>query len=135
MSWFHHVTIFLYSWYAYQQKSTIFIIIASMNYPVHTIMYLYFAFSEFGLARFVKPFAKYITIMQICQMIGGITMTAIAQYHKWQDDVHDACPGATWAMCRGQNMIYIANLYLFSEMFLNAYVWKKVEAKKDRKAQ
>ncbi|CAD2219299.1 beta-ketoacyl-CoA synthase [Angomonas deanei] len=127
LSWFHHVTIFLYSWYAYQQQSSIFIVIAAMNYFVHTVMYLYFALAEAGYGRYIKPFAMYITIIQILQMIGGLTMTSMTMYYKHQAEAagdYKACEGASWAVCRGQMGIYITNMYLFSEMFLKTYVWK-----------
>ncbi|KPI88670.1 putative fatty acid elongase, partial [Leptomonas seymouri] len=55
LSWFHHVTIFLYAWMAYQQASSIWIVLASINYFVHSVMYTYFAFAEAGFKNLVKP--------------------------------------------------------------------------------
>lgn len=120
LQWFHHVTIFLYCWLAYQENSSILIVIASMNYVVHTIMYFYFAMAEAGYKSVVKPFAMYITIMQIAQMIGGLFMTGSFMMFKMQDG--DACPGSTLALARGQMVVYLFNFYLFSKMFLDTYV-------------
>ncbi|KAG5509401.1 hypothetical protein JKF63_06711 [Porcisia hertigi] len=120
LSWFHHVTIFLYAWMAYQQASSIWIVLASINYFVHAIMYTYFALAEAGFKSLVKPFAMYITLLQITQMVVGLYFTfAFIGFHKADPK---GCNGSTMALARGQCMIYFFNLYLFSEMFVKGYV-------------
>ena len=120
LSWFHHVTIFLYAWMAYQQASSIWIVLASINYFVHSIMYTYFAFAEAGFKNLVKPFAMYITLLQITQMVVGLYFTFCFMYYHKQDP--EGCNGSTMALARGQCMIYFFNFYLFSEMFVKGYV-------------
>ncbi|CAG9571252.1 beta-ketoacyl-CoA synthase [Leishmania major strain Friedlin] len=120
LSWFHHVTIFLYAWMAYQQASSIWIVLASINYFVHSIMYTYFALAEAGFKKLVKPFAMYITLLQITQMVVGLYFTfSFISYHKADPK---GCNGSTMALARGQCMIYFFNFYLFSEMFIKGYV-------------
>ncbi|CAJ1020107.1 putative GNS1/SUR4 family [Leishmania utingensis] len=120
LSWFHHVTIFLYAWMAYQQASSIWIVLASINYFVHSIMYTYFALAEAGFKSLVKPFAMYITLLQITQMVVGLYFTVSFIVHHKADP--QGCNGSTMALARGQCMIYIFNFYLFSEMFVKGYV-------------
>lgn len=120
LSWFHHVTTYLFVWYSYQQGTSIFICAAAMNYFVHSIMYFYFFLSEAGFKSLVKPFAMYITLLQITQMVVGLYFTVSFIVHHKADP--QGCNGSTMALARGQCMIYIFNFYLFSEMFVKGYV-------------
>jgi len=120
LQWFHHVTIFLCAWQAYADGSSIFICLAAMNYPVHAIMYCYFALAEAGYKKEVRPAAMYITMMQICQMIGGLIMTGSFIYYQWTEG-ENACGGTSMSVARSQLFIYVANFYLFSKMFLEGY--------------
>jgi elongation of very long chain fatty acids protein 6 len=121
LSWFHHVTTYLFAWYSYQQGTSIFICAAAMNYFVHSIMYMYFALSEAGYKNLVKPFAMYITLLQITQMVCGLFISGYVVYqHLFVGN--SACPGTTLSAGRTQLIIYIFNFYLFSEMFVKGYI-------------
>ncbi|KAG5509399.1 hypothetical protein JKF63_06709 [Porcisia hertigi] len=124
LSWFHHVTTYLFAWYSYQQGSSIFIYAAAMNYFVHSIMYMYFALAEAGFKNLVKPFAMYITLLQITQMIGGLFVSGYAIFQKLTEDpkTSSICPGVSLSIARTQLVVYIFNFYLFSEMFIKGYV-------------
>ncbi|KAK7197495.1 fatty acid elongase [Novymonas esmeraldas] len=124
LSWFHHVTTYLFAWYSYQQGTSIFICAAAMNYFVHSIMYMYFALSEAGFKNLVKPFAMYITLLQITQMVGGLFVSGYVLVQKLNDDATKAssCPGTSTSTARTQLVIYIFNFYLFSEMFVKGYL-------------
>lgn len=129
LQYFHHTSMFLFVWLAYEQGSTIFICAAVMNYAVHTIMYFYFAMAEAGFKRLVKPFAMYITILQLLQMMGAMYVAAYVIYHKRMDAAAGlapgsagSCPGTSLTNARFQLTIYSFFLYLFGEMFYNAYV-------------
>ncbi|KPA77237.1 putative mitochondrial beta-ketoacyl-CoA synthase,beta-ketoacyl-coenzyme A [Leptomonas pyrrhocoris] len=121
LSWFHHVTTFLFAWYSYQQGTSIFILAAAMNYFVHSIMYAYFALSEAGYKNLVKPFAMYITLLQITQMVGGLFVSSYVVYQKVSYG-ESACSGTSMSAGRTQLVIYIFNFYLFSEMFVKGYI-------------
>ncbi|CCW64236.1 unnamed protein product [Phytomonas sp. EM1] len=124
LSWFHHVTTYLFVWFAYQEGSSIFVVAASMNYVVHTIMYFYFALAEAGYKSLVKPFAMYITLLQILQMVLGLCTSLYALYQKYLGDFKpEACPGVSLANNRVQIIIYICNFYLFTEMFVKTYIF------------
>lgn len=124
LSWFHHVTIFLYAWMAYQQASSIWIVLASINYFVHSIMYTYFALAEAGFKSLVKPFAMYITLLQITQMVGGLFVSGYVLLQKLTEGTSKpkTCSGTSISTARTQLVIYIFNFYLFSEMFVKGYV-------------
>ncbi|EPY38746.1 fatty acid elongase [Angomonas deanei] len=118
LQWFHHVTTYLFAWMSYQSGSSIFIFAAAMNYFVHTIMYFYFALAEAGFKDWVKPYGIYITLLQITQMVGGLFFSGYAVYQN----LTATCPGTSLQVSRTQLMVYICNFYLFSEMFVKAYV-------------
>lgn len=42
LHWFHHVTVLLYCWHAYHHSVAAGLWFATMNYSVHSIMYLYY---------------------------------------------------------------------------------------------
>ncbi|KPI88672.1 putative fatty acid elongase [Leptomonas seymouri] len=121
LSWFHHVTTFLFAWYSYQRGTSIFICAAAMNYFVHSIMYMYFALSEAGFKNLVKPFAMYITLLQIAQMMAGLFVTGYVVYQHVAFG-ESTCPGTTLSSSRSQLVVYIFNFYLFTEMFVKGYL-------------
>ncbi|EPY23571.1 fatty acid elongase [Strigomonas culicis] len=125
LQFFHHTSMFLFVWFAYEQGSSIFITAAAYNYFVHTIMYFYFALAEAGLKNVVKPFGIYITALQITQMVGGLFFTGYSVYHNYRkvfDPSAPGCPGTDITVSRTQLLVYIFNFYLFSEMFVKSYI-------------
>lgn len=135
LSWFHHVTTFLFAWFAYQEGTSIFIYCAAMNYVVHTIMYFYFALTEAGFKSLVKPFGAYITLLQITQMVGGLFVSSYVVVQKLKaiaagEDAAKACAGTGFTNARTQLLIYIFNFYLFSQMFYYGYVKKRPATKR-----
>lgn len=132
LQWFHHVTTFLFCWHAYAVGSSALNFAAALNYSVHTVMYLYFGLAEAGCKSLVRPFAMYITILQILQMVTGLVLISIIIYEKYLDHLAGraetdplACGGTTWDAARVQIFIAMVNFILFSHMFLTAYVFKK----------
>lgn len=135
LQFFHHTSMFLFVWFAYEQGSSIFITAAAYNYFVHTIMYMYFALAEAGFKEEVKPLAMYITALQLIQMMGVMWSSGYVIYQKYFVDVPNgvardaygvgACPGTSLYNARLQFCIYSFFLYLFGEMFFKNYVFKK----------
>lgn len=132
LQWFHHSTTFLYAWHAYAVGSCALNFAAALNYSVHTIMYFYFALAEMGFKSLVRPFAMYITLMQIIQMVIGMYLSGIIFQQKYEDikagrpdSDPAACAGTSWDAARVQMLIAAANFILFSEMFVGAYIRKK----------
>ncbi|KEG08311.1 putative fatty acid elongase [Trypanosoma grayi] len=119
LHWYHHVTVLLFSWHTYCVGSSSYIWVAAMNYSVHSIMYLYFALAAMGHKRLVRPLAPYITIMQILQMVMGCFVSVYAMKESYDGR---GC-GMTWSNMRIQLLMYTSYLYLFSEMFVKAYIF------------
>ncbi|CAD2215105.1 beta-ketoacyl-CoA synthase [Angomonas deanei] len=126
IQWFHHVTTFLYCWHAYSVGSSALNFAASLNYSVHVIMYLYFTLAEAGLKSVVKRFSMLITTTQLIQFIYGSFLTFKLIYHKFADrNLPDNCSGTPWDAANIQLFIVLANLYMFTKFFYNAYIKKK----------
>ena len=67
LHWWHHATIGVAFYTGYYTSSIFWI--GSLNSFIHIIMYLYYAD-----VRGIKPFAKYLTQLQIVQLFGGVYM-------------------------------------------------------------
>uniref|UniRef100_A0A0A9WBP7 Elongation of very long chain fatty acids protein 6 n=1 Tax=Lygus hesperus TaxID=30085 RepID=A0A0A9WBP7_LYGHE len=102
-------------------------------------MYFYFAMAEAGFKNLVKPFAMYITIMQLIQMIGVIFSSLYVIYYKYTDrsdyngdSSMKVCSGTSMSNARLQLVIYTFFLYLFGKMFVDNHMCanKKEEANK-----
>lgn len=133
---------FFFVWYAYKDGSSIFIVAATLNYAVHTIMYFYFAMAEAGFKNLVKPFAMYITLLQLVQMIGVIFSSFYVIYHKYIDKVPgnntnnlEVCSGTSLSNARLQLVIYTFFLYLFGKMFVNNHIYGQKTNEKSVKIQ
>ena len=79
LHWYHHVTVFIYTWFAnsYSTPSGIGLWFASMNYSVHSIMYGYYAIKASG-RRVPKWISQLITVLQLSQMFVAIICNYIA---------------------------------------------------------
>jgi elongation of very long chain fatty acids protein 6 len=121
LHWFHHVTVMLYCWHAYLHSVPTGLWFATMNYFVHSIMYLYYFLTAIGARAVVKPIAPLITSLQLVQMVVGMTVTALSFY---------------WSRTAGQCEIdpsnnrlglamYTSYFVLFALLFKKLYLTKK----------
>eukprot|EP00745_Piridium_sociabile_P028250 TRINITY_DN45437_c0_g2_i1.p1 TRINITY_DN45437_c0_g2~~TRINITY_DN45437_c0_g2_i1.p1 ORF type:complete len:320 (+),score=2.28 TRINITY_DN45437_c0_g2_i1:94-1053(+) len=79
LHWYHHVTVFLYCWDAFVREIPTGIFFISINYIVHTMMYLYFFLS--GCNSMSKPkWGIVVTLLQIVQMFIGLGVTLLSLY-------------------------------------------------------
>lgn len=76
LHWYHHITVLLYSWFAYHNATPSAVLFGTMNYLVHSMMYFYFGVSTYTekLSFLRQP----ITTLQILQMGIGVGVTVIA---------------------------------------------------------
>lgn len=76
LHWYHHITVLLYSWFAYQSATPSAVLFGTMNYAVHSVMYFYFFASQYthAFAFMRQP----ITSMQLLQMVVGVGVTVTA---------------------------------------------------------
>lgn len=118
LHWYHHVTVLLYSWFAYENATPTAVMFATINLTVHAIMYFYFCFSNYtkALGFMRKP----ITTIQLLQMVVGVSMTVVAYYY----DKTRGC-SATYGdsgfyyFC---SAIYGSYLVLFAKLYYDNYI-------------
>ena len=75
LHWYHHVVTLGYSYFlgVNYEYSSVGLILALMNFFVHTIMYFYYTLIYFlNNTNFIKKYSFIITFVQILQMFGAI---------------------------------------------------------------
>lgn len=82
LHYWHHTTVLLYCWHSYTTRIGTGLWFAAMNYSVHAVMYFYFGMSECGARgkAVVKPFALFVTLIQLMQMVFGIGITVAVSF-------------------------------------------------------
>ncbi|KAG5509403.1 hypothetical protein JKF63_06713 [Porcisia hertigi] len=119
LHWYHHVTVMLYCWHAYMYKISGGLVFASMNYGVHSIMYLYYFICSCGYRKLVRPLAPLITFLQIAQMVIGMLVEVVTLYH-----IHFSGKGcrSNATNARLGLMMYVSYFVLFSKLFYDNYL-------------
>ena len=112
LHWFHHFSVLSYCWFAYSRLSSSGLFFASMNYGVHSLMYLYYALQAAGL----RPrWGAVVTRVQIAQMIAGC---AIVGTSAWLQLARGrACEDPT--VLTAAAAIYASYLTLFVQFFFS----------------
>jgi len=113
LHWYHHITVLLFCWVAFQQKTPSTIFFGPMNACVHSIMYGYY----FLMTMKMKPKffnAIWITVCQIAQMVIGTTVSTLSLYFYMTDE---NCANEKESLIASFFM-YGSYLYLFSAFFL-----------------
>lgn len=84
LHWWHHWTVLAYSWRLCRLAGSVGIWFCWMNSAVHFLMYSYYACTQYSLEwkRQVRSFGNIITILQIIQMFGGLSVLLAAAYYK-----------------------------------------------------
>lgn len=84
LHWYHHISVLLFCWHAFAERISVGIHFCCMNYTVHGVMYFYFAMTQWSLEtrKMVKPYAIWITLLQLAQMLGGITLVCSTFFYK-----------------------------------------------------
>ena len=76
LHWYHHITVFVYTWYAITDPNASSHWFSTMNYVVHTVMYSYYAWKASG-RKVSSKIAQVITFLQIAQMFMGIFVNLV----------------------------------------------------------
>ena len=129
LHWFHHATVLMYCWHAGQYQMPTGIFFATMNYIVHSIMYFYYF-----LAAVTTPpkWGKFVTVIQIVQMFGGMFVTG---YHYYLLKTVENCDGS-YNNLTAAFLMYMAYMLLFVQFFVGRYMGaKKVERVGRKKVQ
>ncbi|XP_028936185.1 elongation of very long chain fatty acids protein 3 [Ornithorhynchus anatinus] len=115
LHWFHHSTVLIYTWYAYKDSVAGGGWFMTMNYGVHAFMYSYYTARAAGL-RVPRPCAMLITVLQILQMAGGMTVNGLNWFWLQDRNCYTSQDQLFWA-----SSMYLAYLALFLHFFHQAY--------------
>ncbi|XP_025066345.1 elongation of very long chain fatty acids protein 3 isoform X1 [Alligator sinensis] len=125
LHWYHHITVLMYSWYAYKDMVAGGGWFMTMNYGVHAFMYSYYTVRAAGL-KVPRSLAMVITFTQILQMVMGTTVTILA--YSWMQD--ENCY-TSWRQIFWSAMMYLSYLVLFCQFFREAYFRGRGKTKGD----
>lgn len=83
--WYHHTTVFIFSFYLGTSPPAFLPWFGNMNYCIHSVMYSYYAIRASG-RKISSKIALGITILQLTQMILGVGITMFAFMTKFRGD-------------------------------------------------
>jgi len=127
LHWWHHISVLLYCWVAFQTKTPSASIFGPVNACVHSVMYFYY----FLMAIKMKPnwFAPiWITAFQLAQMVVGVGLNLATFYYYFTDDTCHVEKPVLWSCV----FMYGSYLYLFGAFFYNRYIRKPKTTKKKK---
>merc|ERR1712137_1181845 len=124
LQWWHHSTVLLYCWHSYSNVIATGMWFAAMNYSVHAVMYGYFAITATKYRKCVTPFAIFITLAQLVQMLVGMYVTIKAVIHQMHGE---ECYVNKTNSVLGLGM-YFSYFVLFFKLFLDNYCLKRKDA-------
>jgi len=134
LHWYHHISVLLFCWHAFAERISLGIHFCLMNYLVHGVMYFYFGMTQWSLEtrKIVKPYAIWVTLLQLAQMVGGIFLVCSTYYFKHVQGLEchqsDANMMAAFIM-------YSSYFVLFAQLFYSRYdIVKKVLGAKNKAA-
>merc|ERR1712039_725142 len=92
---------------------------AAMNYSVHSVMYGYFALAATPYRKYIAPYAIFITLAQLVQMVVGMLVTAKAvNYQMAGEECHVNRTNSILGM-----LMYASYFVLFGILFMENYIW------------
>jgi len=131
LHWYHHITVLLYCWYAYVDFNGINQWFLWINYAVHSIMYTYYSVRASGVYRPPIWINMLITILQIVQMIIGLSLSVYVYLHV--GDPHWNCDSNNEQglhLCYVSFAMYFSYFILFLHFFLGTYIFKSTKKPK-----
>lgn len=130
LHWYHHITVLAFCWYAYSVKASNGIYFAVVNYSVHAIMYFYYGMTQLSQTtrKMVLPYAFYITLVQLSQMVFGLGIVGMTVYYRYQRMECYTYPNVNMFAV----LMYFSYFLLFLQIFLSRYVCTKKKSKAKR---
>merc|ERR1712084_159332 len=126
LQWWHHSTVLLYCWHSYAVRIATGAWFAGMNYSVHSIMYGYFAVMSTRYRKVVAPFAIYITLLQLLQMLVGMFVTIQAVlFQTGGEECHVNKTNSILGLA-----MYASYFVLFFKLFVDNYLVKPKQVKR-----
>lgn len=120
LHWFHHVTVLLYTWFAFTHNAPTGKYFILVNFFVHSLMYAYFACQTLGI-KAPTLVSISITSLQILQMVIGIVLLicSVRQYIR-----DSGCATHPNILLSGI-LMYGSYFCLFVQFFVNSYLTGK----------
>lgn len=117
LHWYHHITVLIYTWYSFTERTSSGRWYITMNYAVHSAMYAYYAFTalKYRAPRWIKML---ITLLQLSQMVVGVYIAVYAYRLK---QASTSC-GITDENMRLSFLMYLSYFLLFVKFFYDAYI-------------
>jgi len=123
LHWYHHISVLLWSWYAFVTRTPSSVIFLALNASVHTLMYGYYFLMTMKLKpSWLKP--KVITVVQLVQMAIGFCATAASSYYANTQTEEKPCNIRDGSLVPCYAM-YISYFGLFLHFFAKRYAQKK----------
>lgn len=124
LHWYHHITVLLYTWYAYKEYTSSARWFIVMNYCVHSLMYSYYALRAMGFfpPRFIMML---ITSLQITQMVIG----CLVNYWSYVYLTNNQACHITYLNIKLSTCMYFSYFILFAQFFYKAYFSKSGKKK------
>lgn len=125
LHWYHHITVLLYTWYAYTFFTATNQWFLWINYAVHSVMYSYYSIRASGIYKPPIWINMFITILQIVQMIIGLALN-IYVYLNVGDPNWDCDSNSEIGLFLSYISLAMYSSYflLFVHFFLGTYVFK-----------
>ncbi|XP_018410085.1 PREDICTED: elongation of very long chain fatty acids protein 6-like [Nanorana parkeri] len=123
LHWYHHITVLLYTWYAYKDAVAGGGWFMTMNYTVHSFMYSYYTLRA---ARIHVPryCAMFITMTQILQMVMGTFVNVLVYQWMQNGTCSSTLENIFWS-----TVMYASYLMLFCSFFYDAYMKTSAKSK------
>ena len=124
LHWYHHITVLLYTWFAYSEFTAINQWFLWINYTVHSVMYTYYSVRASGIYRPPIWINMFITILQIVQMIIGLAINIYVYLNVGDPDWNcDSNTDYGLQLCYVSFAMYFSYFLLFVNFFLGTYVF------------
>ncbi|CAG7825357.1 unnamed protein product [Allacma fusca] len=121
LHWYHHITVLVYVWASFETYEPSLRYFMSMNFFVHAIMYMYYAFKALRI-KVPRNIAMMITCLQLSQMVIGVYVNLYLLYAKGKGETF--CPDAASQGIHMALMMYASYFGLFANFFYRSYFGK-----------
>lgn len=121
LHWYHHISVLCFTYYMFYARISLGHYFGVMNYTVHSIMYIYYSYSSSGRSL-PGIVSKFVTRLQLAQMLGGLVVTFSAYYALKSGDYDDCMfsdRAFIWSM-----LLYFSYAVLFAQLYMSRYSTK-----------
>lgn len=117
LHWYHHITVLLYTWYSFTEKTANGRWFVCMNFAVHAVMYTYYALRalKFKVPNQVR---MVITLLQLSQMVVGCFINFYV--YSMKNSGHYCA--ITYENIGYSFLMYFSYFVLFAKFFYDAYI-------------